>query len=251
MKKIRCIDYEKISDDLCVLGGLAILKFNVVLNHKNKDGKRTYFHSEVAYPSMKYGRRKTVINIKRQFSFFLSIETPSGNKQFKEFIYINPRDIIDVRMKLNSVFKWFSSKEYENLYIIKDDELVIMKKVQPIKIIRLAMDKYIEFEPIVCNTEYTKSMGVRMYLNGDSNYINIPIDSFLEFKYFIDSINMYQAALSLLSYIERPPYGTNMYTIQDNDEVVPPSETDNINKTKSAPRRININQSLNDKLGSL
>ena len=216
--KIQYGEYEKISDDLFFLDYNTVLKFNVNFNHKNKDGDRVGFHSEVQYNSAKYNQ--SVINIKRRFDYFLSIENfkPSKLTGQKEFIMIGLKDILALRMQLNKVYKWFTSSSFKDLYALdkKNNKLVILGGVEPIILDRLAMSKFLQFEPIVYDFENSSCMGVRISLSSPSNYCDISIDTFMGLKYLIDSINMYESAQLLLNYIQRPAFGTNLFTF-DND----------------------------------
>ena len=64
--------YEKISDTIMIIANRVVLKMNVGLNNYMNENKRISFHREVEYYSSK--ANKNLINIKRQFDYYLSIE---------------------------------------------------------------------------------------------------------------------------------------------------------------------------------
>ena len=214
--EIDYLDYEKAVDDLFYIDSNTVLRFNVILNRKDKEGKRIGFHSEVKYPSAKYNN-KSIINIRRKLDYFLSIENfkPSPITGEKEFIMIGVKDILALRIQLNNVYKWFSSEQFKNLYAIKDNKLIILGGVEPIIVDGLPMGKFLQIEPIVYEYDNKYSMGVRISLSSMNNYCDINIDSFMGLKYLIDSINMYESAQLLLNYVGRPAYGTNLFEFQN------------------------------------
>lgn len=229
--------YEKITDDLFFLDNNTVLKFNVSLAHKDRNGNRVGFHSEIKYKSSKYNNQY-VINMKRRFDYFLSIENNKYSADGdKAYIVIGLRDILAFRIILNRVYKWFTSDAFKNLYAIdkKSNKLIMLGKVDAIKLDRLSMDKFLEFEPIVYQSENSLSTGVRMTLSNPNNYCDMSIETFMGLKYLMDSINMYEAAQLLLNYFQRPEYGTNMFEFNTNE--VPSQNQDGYTNT-SVSRKV-------------
>ena len=205
--------YEKISDFIMVIGNRVILKMNVSLSHYPKDNKRVSFHREIEYTSPK--TNKNVINIQRQFDFYLSIE----HIETKEFIRIGITDILKLRYGLNEAYKFFIDPKYENLYAKKDGELIILSRPNPITLTGLSMDKYLQFEPcIFTNFRGEAERGLRMFLSSTTTYCDISINRLEGFKYIIDSINLFEAAQIMLTYIQRPDYGYNLYSYNTEPE---------------------------------
>lgn len=205
--------YEKISDDLCILGNNAILRFNVSLARKSEDGTRTSFHKEYQYNSDKYINCSDLVTIRRSFDYFISIENFKAVDGVKEFIMITIQDIMYVRSQLKMAIKWYMDEQFANLFAKKDNKVIMCGKVEPIYITGLPMDKQIILEPIAVNTEDNKHyIGLRMYLGTANNYIDMSVDRFMGFAYLLDSINMYESAQILLNYLQRPQLGTNLYS---------------------------------------
>lgn len=199
--------YEKITDDIMIIANRVILRMNVSLSYYNKENKRYNFHREIEYYSEK--ANKKIINIKRNFDYYLTIEHVIN----KDYIRIGIRDILKLRYALNEAYKFFTNKKYKNLYAKKDGELILYTKVEPIIITELSMDKYLKFEPIIyVNFRGESERGLRMYLSSNDSYCDISISNLEAFKYIIDTINLYESAQLMLNYIERPEFGTNLFS---------------------------------------
>lgn len=212
MGEIKYDQYEKCTDVLYYLDRYTTLNFNTILGKKSKDGTRTIFHNEIMYDSTKYNN-KSVINIKRNLNFYLSIENNYNSK--KEFIMIRLKDMLNFKAKINKAYKWYTDVAFKGMYGFdeKTSKLYLMKKVEPIKIIGLAMDKYLELEPIVYGSNNHYTMGIRIYISSQEIFVDMNIDDFSGLKYLIDTLNMYQAAQSMLNYMGRPDFGTNLITV--------------------------------------
>lgn len=203
--------YDKISDDIYFIGNNTIMKFNVSLS-KDINNMRSHFHKEFKYNS-KYSNCNSLVTIKRSFDFYISIENiKKDDSGIKEFIRIGVSEILLVRYKLQEVLKWFTSNEFQNLYGKKGKKLLILGRVSNIIIDRLPMNKYIEFEPTVCDYDTESVPGVRMYLSSKTNYVDINVDRLMGLIYLMDSINMYESAQLMINYLQRPENGTNLYS---------------------------------------
>ena len=217
-------DYEKISDDLCYLGSNIIVKFNVGLAKKNEEGKRSTFHREYEYEMSKYIDKKSLVSIKRQFDYYLSIENLKVVDGEKEFIYIGIQDYMNFKQKVLESLKWFNDSEFENLFAKKDDKIIMLGKAEPIDIsFSRGSNKSIRLEPVVVNYENNSLTGVRLYLCSLHNYVDIDIDRYMGFVYLISNLNMFQSAQIMLNYIGRPADGTNRFSF-GNEEYNNPNE---------------------------
>lgn len=206
--------YEKITDDIMIIANRVVLRMNVSLSYYNQENKRYNFHREVEYYSQK--ANKNLINIKRNFDYYLTIEHTIN----KDYIRIGLRDILKLRYALDESYKFFIDQKYKNLYAKKDGELILYMKIDPI-IITVSMDKYLRFEPCVYTDFRGEAQrGLRMFLSSTQSYCDISISNLEAFKYIIDTINLYESAQLMINYIERPDFGTNLYTFntEPNDE---------------------------------
>jgi len=201
-------DYDMVSDLIDWLGHSIQYKFIVKLASKEKDGTRSSFHREYSYKSS-YSDVDMVNSIKRSFDYYITLE--SLNKE--TYIQIRPQNMIMIQNVLNQVYMWLMN---DSLWAIKNKALVVKGKPAPLVISNLPMGKWISFEliSIEYNGQYDK--GVRIGLSDESQYTDVRIDQFMGFVYFMSSINMYQAALEIINYVQRPAFGTNMVTFDNN-----------------------------------
>lgn len=209
---IRFDQYEKISDDVYQIAFNVILKFNVNLSRTSDAFGRQFYHKEFEYDSK--NSNFPLISIKRNFDYYLSIENVRVNDttNIKEFIRIGVEEIMLLKQMLNQAAQWFTSTEYKDLYVVHNNQLIMTSKIEPLIIEHLPMDKYISIEPWVCTIVEEQVPGVRMYISDRNNYADIPINRFMGLVYTINTMNMYQSAQLMLSYIGRPEFGFNMTT---------------------------------------
>ena len=210
-------NYEKFTDDIMVIANRVILRMNVGLSYYI-DNKRINFHKEVEYYSSK--TNSNLINIKRNFDYYLSIE----NVLTKDFIRIGITEITKLQYGLHEAYKFFTDPKYSNLYAKSDGDLILYMRVDPITLTGFPQDKFLQFEPcIYTDFRGDPQRGLRMYLSSMESYCDISINRLEGFIYIIDNINLFQSAQIMLNYIERPEFGTNLFsyssnTIQDSDE---------------------------------
>ena len=212
--KIDHNDYKKISDKIMKLSDEYVLKFVTELHYMNKNGQTNY-HNEYGYISdNKYG-----ITINRDFNSYLSIESIKKSEGQKVQIRIGIKEIGIFKLKLKKVMEWFTSKQHENLFVVKDGRMTMLGKVPPV--IAMAMfNNYIEFDAAVAKDQQTEQWyhGVRIYLGSDSISFFMPIATLIVFVDFINSFNLYQSAQLHLNYISRPTNGTNYIDLTGNKQ---------------------------------
>ena len=192
-KVVSYINYEKISDQMMFLGNNVNLKFNIKLAKKGTDNRRYHFHKEYAYSS-NYINADSVITIKRDFEYFLSIESLK-DKEF--FCMITVNDILLLRSILRNVSHWLDGTI--KTFAIKNNKLIVLGKHEPITM-PLCTGKTLSFEPtVIVNINDVQSQGIKMGI--DNIYTNIAANTFMGFIYLINSINMFEAAQIMLNYI--------------------------------------------------
>lgn len=209
---IQYYDYDKISDDVFYVGSKTILRFNVSLSKKNNDTFARYqFHREFKYNSQ-YSK-SPLITIKRTFDYYLTLEKTDQQMS----IMIRPNDMILLQSKLATAVQWFSDGTFG--FSSKSKELKIVKKRAPLIITDLALNRYIQFDPVVITWESTgtQQQGIRMTLSDPEIFVDVSIDRFYGLIYTINTFNMYQSAQNLLNYIQRPEYGYNMMEFENNE----------------------------------
>lgn len=199
--------YEKFTDDIMIIANRVMLRMNISLTYYTSENKRIGFHREIEYYSSK--ANTNLINIKRNFDYYLSIE----HVITKDFIRIGVPEMMKVQYALHEAYKFFTDSKYANLYAKTNDDLIIYSRVDPIIVSGLPQDKFLQFEPCVY-TDFRgdPQRGLRMYLSSMESYCDISINRLEGFIYIMDNINLFQSAQTMLNYIERPDFGTNLYS---------------------------------------
>ena len=186
-------DYDKISDDLMYFGSGISLKFNVALARKGNDGRRHHFLNVYRYDS-KYDDYGKVLTVRRHFDYYLSIDCKDN---FMASIMITNRDILNVRMRLKQVYSWFTGQVFK---MDRQKKLHVVGSPGKVEI-KCTGDRYLIFEPTVITYDNNQQReGVRMSIT-DSIYVDYNVDTFMEFMYLINSINMYECASIMVGYI--------------------------------------------------
>lgn len=210
--------YEKLVDDVYILGQDMILRMNVVLGRKRKDGNRYNYHNEYMYSSNKYLDMNKLVTVRRSYDFYFTIENMSSGN-FQNSIMIRPQDMYNILDKLDECRRWFTDEQYSNLYAYSNDnKLVIVDEPQPVVIKGLAADKRIVIEPTIITYENIQLEGVRMYVNDLNNFTDITIDRFMGFVYLMNTVDMFSAAQHMISYLGRPPIGENIVVFNNEYE---------------------------------
>lgn len=211
--KIAHKNYRKITDDLMWLSSKWMLKFTTLLTKKTEKHGEQNYHKEYGY----YKGGDYCVNINRSFDYFLSIESIDKNSisNMKDSINIRQTDMYALKFKLNQVAEWFTAEHNQGLFAKKDGKIFMPRGVNPIRLSGLAFNGYMEFEPVVCNYDNgEQSIGVRVYINSETNGFYMEISKFLGFKDFIENFNMYQSAQLMLNYLQRPEYGEYLYDME-------------------------------------
>lgn len=208
MRPIQFIDYDKLSDDVLYLGSKLYLRMNVSLSSKQDPDMRYHFHKEYSYDS-KYSKAR-LMSMKRSFDYYLSFD----KTDLRNIVIIRPQDMIVLQRALAKVVLWFEDKE-RNAFYVRSKKLIV-KKQQPILVEGLAMNGYIEFQPIVILSENDNKQtpGLRLTLGKEDCFADITIDKFYGLFYTINTIHMYEAAQNLLNYLGRPDFGTNLVEME-------------------------------------
>lgn len=202
-------NYDMLSDHIDWLGMGVQYKFVIKLANKDRNGNRNSFHKEYQYTSS-YVDMDMSTSIVRSFDYYVTIE----NKQEGVYIQIRQSNLIMVQTILSQMTDYLFNETY---WGVKDKKLVIKGRPQPVYIQNLPMGKWLSFELIVIEYEGTYDKGIRLTLSDESHYVDIRIDNFMGFVSFMSTLNMYQSALLGINYLQRPPYGTNMITYDNNN----------------------------------
>lgn len=206
MNNILFVDYDKITDIIMYFNSTVTFNFSVNLSRKNKNNEVVNYHSECKYTSEYLN--KDCYSIKRVIDCYFLI---NDMKDYKNSIIIRPKDIIMLKMLISDmIIPWFIGSK--RVFSFDNNKRLILKRKYHRAQFPVSDYKYISFIPIVLDYEDgTTKEGIRMELNSSDNYIDLDINKFLEFYYFISETDMYNAAINLLNYIVSVPHGVNMY----------------------------------------
>lgn len=207
------MDYEKLSDKVMDIGYNTILKMNVSLGRKDKNGKRIHYYKEFSYQTKKYTNVDTLYNINRNFDYYLSIEKYSDQK---DFLMIRDENMIDLKIAFNTILTlWFTvSDKYPDVFAYnKDNKLIIINGSWNEIPVDLCMNKRLVFHPVVIhNLDNSYTRGVRLFLGSNYSFVDIPQSRFMALVYNFNSMYLFQMAQNMLNFFQRPEFGTNLTT---------------------------------------
>lgn len=245
---------DKISDEVFSMSFNVSLRFNVSLSRTSSNGVRTHYHKEYEYPS-KTNDVPSLVTIKRNFDFYLSIETlqkdANGNKTF---IRIGPNEYMLFKKGLEEALSWFNSSKHKNLWAKNKGEIILMPPIPEFTVSNLPMGKYLTFTPTIIDrgiAKADKEPGIRIYLGSDDEIVDMTIERFMGMYYLISCFNMYQSAIELINYLGRPEFGANRYVMEtvgnhtyDPNKNKPKTGSDGINDRFVTPKNTKNNISL-------
>lgn len=214
----RFLDYEKISDTLLYMSQDTLLKFNVLLGRRRQDGSRSFFSREAQYKPKQYDFGvSSVISVKRDMQFYFSID---DKNDFTNSILLRPNDVVMLTMLMNNiVLPWFIGKTRIFGKSPDDGKIIIKGKWKEVPFI-MSDIKYMKFYPMICQYEDGRTLeGVRIEINDPSNGVDLNVNQFFTFYYYITKTDMYSSAIGLINYISQTTMGINRWNAdnQPND----------------------------------
>ena len=206
MGEFSFLNYDKITDTLMYFSKDICLNFCVKLTRKNTNKEVVHFHSEYEYKMN--GDKK--YSIKR---IFFPVFIINDFRDFNNSVMIRPEDITLLQMILtNNVIPWVIGNK--RIFSFDNENKLIIKGKQSQVDFPLSDYKYISFAPIVMTyQDMTMKEGIRLTINNKNNYVDIDINKFMEFYYYICNTDMYNAAIGLLNYVKSGPYKQNLIPI--------------------------------------
>lgn len=218
IQPLEFFKYDKISDDVYLLGQNMMLKFNVTLSKTSSTDKKRYtFYKEFEYPSKTDG--SPLITIKRSFDYYFSIENVQKPQNLeKGFIRIGMQELFKFRNQLKTAHSWLTSDKFKTLFVYSKKKLALSSPVPECTLGGYPQGKFLRFMPaIIDRSEGTTGMepGIRFDLSDYDNTVIMNIDRFMGLYYTIMEFNMYLAAQNLVGYLGIP-YGANRYSMSSN-----------------------------------
>lgn len=249
---VEFFKYDKLSDDVIAIGQNLILRFNVSLS-KVSDDKRYHFHKEYEYPSKGILGQPTLVTIRRSFDYYLSIENMKKNEfGEKVFIRIGPSEYPILLKAIENCIKWFTDEKYKNLFAKSKNGLTLMPPIPEFTIRNLPQEKFMTFTPVVIERGIAdREAGVRIFLSSDSNYVDINLNKIMGLHYIISKFDMYQAAVALINYLQRPEYGTNRVILDNPGERIIKGSSETTKNTTGITNRFVTPQGSKDNIKDL
>ena len=242
--------YEKISDDLMMLGNGIVLRFSTQLASKGKDGTRYNYHKEFQYKSGKYTGMPKLRTVRRNFSSFLSFEEIGQESEQKLFIKISPQNFYNV---LNKVSKFKQFLESGTVYKFEENRTYVISQ-RSMGIVVNDSSSFSLSPCIFADYNNKEQIGVRIEFEG-GKFVEIHIFRFMEFARILEQVNFYEYGMLQVNYLGRPDYGTNMYEFGNNPMHGEPPLDDFIEDNKKTNGRrepgIKKQKSYFDKIDSL
>lgn len=207
MSEIDYTEYDRITDTLMWLSDNICLSFVVALSRKNKDGNRSFYHSEYKYGSDKYGG--ALRSVKRNMNFYFLIDVKSD---FMAGMVLRPQDVeLIIRLIDARVLPWLLNTP--GAFVIRDDKLVLTD-YEPVGYDQ-GNSKTLVMEPAIYIDPYTEleSRGIRFMIASGDNWI-LSADQFMGFYRLLKTTDMYAVACAMCNYVKAEPYGINSISSQ-------------------------------------
>ena len=237
---ITMLDYNKITDTLMYLAKGVTLNFTVSLCKVNPDtNKIVSAHNEYKYYSAKLGQNS--LSIKRNIDCYFVVNVIND---FNNCVPIKPKDVFLFNYVVdNNVLPWFMGDT--RIFAFDNNSRLILKGKYNKVDFPINDYKYLSMIPIIITyDDGTTKEGVRIYINSEDFSIDVDINKFLEFYYYIHNTDMYVAATNLLLYVKAKPYGIHVYDMDsNNDNSYAQSEyyyTEELRNTKSKEKKKNF-----------
>ena len=226
-------DFDKISDTILYFSNDVTLSICMTLNKKSsKDSSKIInFHSEYKYTSKNL--YKESYSIKRNLQAFFSI---NDLKDFRNSVILRTNDIYFLKMIIdNNIMPWFIGNN--RIFFFDDKKQLQIKGKWDIQEFRINEYSFLAFAPIVLRFEDgTSKEGIRMLLNSKDRFVDMSIDIFISFYYYITNTDLYNAAANMANYVKMAPYDVGIYDMNGNgyDERFNQFEDDDWNSAKKS-----------------
>jgi ribosomal protein L4 len=183
--------------------GMAV-KHQVVLGSKDQAQKRKGELSTYNYKSTKYSDVTELTSMIIESSDFLILEKYNKDKDVEnEKIFMSYPHLFKMKRALKQALKWFYADEFEDLFIYKGNELIFNSDYtnEKIEIFNLVSNKAVMFQPDVIEIENQQYEGLIMFLNSESEIVQLTIDQVEALYDFFETFNLYQSSQLLINYV--------------------------------------------------
>ena len=207
------LEYEKISDTLLYFSSTLSLRSNVFLAKRDRNDRRMPYHVEYRYSTDRYADAAELISLKRDLRFCFSIE---DSTDLRNGVMLHVQDVVFLRLLIEkNIFPWYmGARKVFGKH--PDTGMIIVNGTYEPQQLVISEVSYLGFVPIAIEyeTEHNSIYGIRMTMNRPDNFVDMPLDKFMQFYYFIAHTDMYNAACCMLNYVKMQPYGVNLKEIR-------------------------------------
>ena len=239
MKSVLLFQYDRIVDTVMDFGNGVSLKLVVDLGFKDQNGYKKRIYEEFKYPSSKYKNENSLITAKRNFNYYLRLDYPSSDSNYKYKNLIIPAfSILGLRDKM----KIFDDILFDP-YVLKGEKLDII----PVKIKTIyshpMKNSVIEFSQSLYEGKDKNDLdyGVNIGLNNEYYFTIRSTTKWKEFLYQILTCDLYLWASQLVT-----PYITHLITNSISDSFNSSTKRYNI-ETTYEPEELDISNVIKTK----
>jgi hypothetical protein len=199
---------------MCVITKNLVLNFNTILFSWSEKKGRSYFHTEIQYKNTKFD--EVVINIKRKFDSYLSIENVVPENGYKVFVMIRAEDLIETRNFFLEAYKTLKGRRDE-IYKIAGSRSRVMEDAVFV-LDDLPQGATLVLKPcIIRSIEKGHMPGVKMYINSKETAFEFPLKKLSGLAEYIGNSDLFLYAQNAMTYVGRPPMGTNLIDLAKNE----------------------------------
>ena len=205
--------YNKITDDLMMLGTNMVVRMNVMLYSSSEKKGRKSFYSEVQYIDPRSGMITRKMH--RGYDAYLSIETLRAVNGFKEYTILRGKEIEMIRSSGGLDIIADMTVNCSNFYEERNDKIYLTKNIG--KEIRMNTEKKQTLTLIPTLTQkFNDELAptVDIVLNN-----NVKVASTASWNqlygliYILRNVDIYTYAATMMNFIPRPDVGTNIYNM--------------------------------------
>lgn len=189
-------DIETVSDLLLRLNQELSLKMNVRFGHTNmKTNERESYIKGYLIDGQRYPDNPRVVSIKRDFDYYLSIESWSNRTMYFQ---MRPVNMISVLNAFNRAYNWLVN---EKLWKYRDNTLYLINEPDEIFIYNLyPKDVTVGIKATVMYDDQGNfCRGIRLTIGDRLNFSDIGMNNFGAMCYILKTLDMYTAACTIVN----------------------------------------------------
>lgn len=204
-------DFDKISDVILFFSNDLTLSICMQLNKKNKDNKISNFQQTFHYISKNLDKES--YSIKRTMQAYFAI---NDLKDYKNGVMLKANDIVFLKMLIdNNILPWFIGND--RIFFLDNQNKLQIRGKWDYQEFKINEYSFLAFAPIVIRYEDgTDKEGIRMLINSKDRFVDLTIDIFMAFYYYISNTDLYNAAANMANYVKMAPYDVGIIDMNAN-----------------------------------